>query len=146
VNAAEVGRLVCTSAQGIYTLQKLAKSKATACCCVLLSQSLVCCCTSTVARHTIQCCADDLGGPLCPPTASTQRSTICLVINGLTACRGERTCINLASSATNCGACGKACLPGEDCCNSACVNPATAYSMDPNCGGCRITCRGTIPP
>ena len=56
---------------------------------------------------------------------------------GLTNCDG--TCVNLSTSKTNCGECGKICknLLSPTCCNGACVN---LYIDQSNCGTCGKTC------
>lgn len=102
----------------------------------------------TPAANAAQCCAGrrSAGGycGACDP--------------GLTACAAG--CVDTETDATNCGACGHACLPdlacaggacvacvndagcGDDqaCCGGACVDPATDHA---NCGGCGTACGAT---
>ena len=47
-------------------------------------------------------------------------------------------CTNLSSSTSDCGACGRACMPGEICCQGVCVEG----DHDPNCGYCGADCSG----
>jgi hypothetical protein len=55
---------------------------------------------------------------------------------GKTMCDGS--CVNLSTSTTNCGECGKVCKSlAPTCCNGACVNTLTDAS---NCGTCGHKC------
>jgi hypothetical protein len=52
--------------------------------------------------------------------------------------RCDGTCVNLSTSTTNCGECGKVCKSlSPNCCNGACVDYQTNSS---NCGSCGHKC------
>jgi hypothetical protein len=60
---------------------------------------------------------------------------------GKTMCDGA--CVNLSTSTTNCGECGKVCKSlAPTCCNGGCVNTMTDIN---NCGTCGKVCKGILP-
>jgi len=67
-------------------------------------------------------------------------SKACLIM-GKTMCDGA--CVNLSTSTTNCGECGKVCKSlAPTCCNGGCVNTMTDIN---NCGTCGKVCKGILP-
>jgi len=73
-------------------------------------------------------------GDPCPAGASCQQTC---GTSGQVSCDGA--CVNLASSASNCGACGNACAAGEICSNATCIAASSLACTAPttNCnGGC----------
>lgn len=66
-------------------------------------------------------------------------SKACLIM-GKTMCDGS--CVNLSTSSTNCGECGKVCKSlAPTCCNGVCVNTLTDNN---NCGTCGKVCKGIL--
>jgi hypothetical protein len=52
---------------------------------------------------------------------------------GQTACGAAMTCVDLNSNASNCGACGVACAPGESCANGTCLAPFRVTNFGTSC-------------
>jgi len=78
-------------------------------------------CAVSVRRHPRQCRQLWACGRACPAGAVCSAGicqTTCTV-PGTTNCAGG--CVNLATSAANCGACGRACVGGQQCVNGACA-------------------------
>jgi hypothetical protein len=65
------------------------------------------------------------GTSTCPSDASCGGSTCTCSDNRETLCTGSNTCVNLSSTASDCGLCGRACSAGASCENGAC-KPSTA--------------------
>lgn len=91
-------------------------------------------------------------GASCVPHGDTYA---CQCQPGLTACNGA--CVDLSSSASNCGACGIACggdVPycSAGACAASCAEGTTACGFDCtntssnpyHCGGCGVTCEGGL--
>ncbi len=88
-------------------------------------------------------------GPCTSPVGGMcQSGGVCACTGGQTSCGG--TCRTLMTDAQHCGACGRACAPGQTCAGGVCVCPAgqTACGSacvhtqdDPaHCGGCDRAC------
>ncbi|MBI5514103.1 MAG: hypothetical protein HY909_10070 [Deltaproteobacteria bacterium] len=96
------------------------------------------------------CCPAGGMTPRCEAGLRCQADTCQGCEGAQTLCGGE--CVDTASSATHCGACGRACAAGELCsegaCQSACAPPGTlcmgacvrTQSDASHCGGCGMRC------
>jgi hypothetical protein len=78
---------------------------------------------------------------VCPPATCTAgkvqnpNTCLCECPSGWRECKGSG-CRNLTSDRFNCGDCGNACAPDEDCCNGSCEK----LNADPHCGYCGGNC------
>lgn len=89
--------------------------------------------TSSSAAVTTTVTSTGSLGPIGP---SGITATKACVLSGKTWCDGE--CVNLMTSKTNCGECGKVCKSlSPTCCSGVCVNTLTSTS---NCGTCGHKC------
>jgi hypothetical protein len=78
---------------------------------------------------------------VCPPATCTggkiqnPNTCLCECPSGWTDCKNVG-CRNLSGDRFNCGKCGNACAPDEDCCNGNCEK----LNADPHCGSCGANC------
>ncbi len=115
-------------------------------CCRTGPNSFACVDTATDRAHCGGCgqsCGKSkfvcLGGHCVCPSGTTPCGANDCCGTGETCCHTKYLdyCAALQSDPRNCGACGRACGPGQTCCSGICVN---LQSDEANCGKCGTVC------